>query len=274
MEAVSSASEHDRKAIDNLVRESLAYNTGDRMRELFSFIGTIPYYSPYNAMLLHIQNPKASLVLTVSRWAELGRSVKLGSRPLVILATMGPVGFVFDVADTEGAPLPPLPELGNLFANPFDARGEPAPKMWERVLKSCEKLGVIVKGGPDNIMKAGRIENRQAILRVQLNANHPKAVQFTTLAHELAHLFCGHIGFFKGLCQDRQRVSHPSAEIEAEAAAFLVAQRHGIKLHSEAYLAAFVNGAQFSLDTILVAAGKIDAMCNGTFRNPTKDKAK
>ena len=120
-------------------------------------------------------------------------------------------------------------------------------------------------------MKAGRITNRGIICNIELNPNHAPPDQFVTLAHELAHLFCGHIGKFKGLCEDRRSTCHDSAEIEAEATAYLVSQRYGIQSNSETYLSAYVKGAKFSLDAVLVAAGKIQGMCSNTFR-PKKEK--
>ena len=258
--------EHDVRAIDELIRASLAYNTGEQVRELFEFIGKIPYFSPFNAMLLHIQRPDARLVLSAKKWAEHGRRIKPGARPLVILATMGPVAFVFDEADTEGDAFHPVPEQGNLFADPFQAQGAASSTVWKRLLRNCARIGVSVVDGSGNLNKAGKIAKRETICVLEVNPNHSPAVRFVTLFHELAHLFCGHLGEFKGICHDRCTASRASAEIEAEATAFLVAQRCGISSHSQRYLSAYVDKAGFSLEAILVAAGKIHQMCCGNFR--------
>ncbi len=258
--------QHDRRALDHLIRESLAYNTRDKVRELFSFIGKIHCYSPYNAMLLHIQRPDATLVLSVKKWSELGRKIKPGARPLVILATMGPVAFVFDETDTEGDPMPPTPEQGNLFRNPFAAQGSVDPKVWNHLLKHCVKHDIKIVDVPAHLFKAGSIQNYGKSCELKLNANHSLVERFVSLTHELAHLFCGHTGLFKKMCQDRSSTLHASQEIEAEAVAYLVAQRYGVASNSQNYLSAYVQGARFSLDEILVAAGKIQAMCNNTFR--------
>ena len=45
--------------------------------------------------------------MTPGQWrVRFGRTVNPKARPLVILAPMGPVAFVYDFADTEGEKLP------------------------------------------------------------------------------------------------------------------------------------------------------------------------
>ncbi len=81
--------------------------------------------------------------------------------------------------------------------------------------------------------------------------------RFITMAHELAHLFCGHLGFFNGICQDRRGKSCAVDDIEATA--YLVATRLGLKSSSERYLSTYLRGETrptFSMDAVLVAAGK------------------
>ncbi len=52
---------------------------------------------------------------------------------------------------------------------------------------------------------------------IRLNKNHDANIQFATLAHELAHLFLGHLGFDKFLnIPDRRGLSHMIKELEAE----------------------------------------------------------
>ncbi len=66
------------------------------------YIARFRFYSPYNAMLIHVQMPGARFVAPPTRWKDkFGRSIRPGARPLVILQPKGPVMFVFDVSDTE-----------------------------------------------------------------------------------------------------------------------------------------------------------------------------
>ena len=103
----------------------------------------MPRYAPYNAMLLHIQHPKAKFIASAREWAEMGLKVKPGSRPLVVLQIMGPVRFVFDVADIHGGSLPIA--VRNAFENPFGAEGGITDFIWNRMVDLCRELGVVVE---------------------------------------------------------------------------------------------------------------------------------
>ena len=77
---------------------------------------------------------------------------------------------------------------------------------------------------------------------IRLNKSHDANVQFATLAHELAHLFLGHLGFDKFLnIPDRRRLSHMIKELEAESVCYIVCHKNEVKPNSEAYLSSFVN---------------------------------
>jgi hypothetical protein len=96
------------RALDELFKATIAYRSTQSYLELMRFIARFRFYSPFNAMLIHIQRPGACFVAPPSRWErDYGRRVKPEASPLVILRPMGPVMFVFDVADTEGKELPP-----------------------------------------------------------------------------------------------------------------------------------------------------------------------
>ena len=53
-------------------------------------------------------------------WRAFGRFQKAEALPIVILRAFGAVEFVFDVADTEGKPIPEQLELGNLGEIPSE----------------------------------------------------------------------------------------------------------------------------------------------------------
>lgn len=261
-------SEDDRASIDQLINKSLAYNTGDKIVELFEYIGRITVHSPYNAMLLHAQNPKAKMMLSAQNWAKLGRTVQPHARPYVILSTMGPVSFVFDETETEGEPLQ-VPEQGNLFNDAFAVSGELHEKAWKKLLNSCTKIGVVIEEEADRLFQAGLIQVEGILGKITINSSHSLETKFITLLHELAHLFCGHIGLYRGICHDRSYIPDAMKEVEAEATAYLVAKRRGLKSHSAGYISAHLRKKRevsYSMDAILVAAGRIEAMCKGKFR--------
>ncbi|MDO5662544.1 MAG: hypothetical protein Q4G40_07615, partial [Brachybacterium sp.] len=80
---------------------------GDQLRELRSTLRLLPMLGPFNASLVHTQLPGARYVARRSEWWErFGRTLAPGARPLVILRPYGPVDFVYDIAHTDGPPLP------------------------------------------------------------------------------------------------------------------------------------------------------------------------
>src|SRR5262249_32127730 len=103
--------ETTRRALDELFTYARQYKSSKECLELLRFVAGFRFYSPYNAMLIYTQMKGARYVAPAHRWMrDYGRQVKPGARPIVILQPMGPVMFVFDVADTEPGPRArPLP---------------------------------------------------------------------------------------------------------------------------------------------------------------------
>src|SRR5689334_24071871 len=100
--------DHDatQRALDELFELAQKYKTTAEYHEFLKFVARFRFYSPYNAMLIHMQMPNARFVAPPHRWlGQYGRRIKSGERPLVILQPMGPVMWVFDVSQTQ-------PELG------------------------------------------------------------------------------------------------------------------------------------------------------------------
>src|SRR5690606_24635079 len=110
-----------------------------------------------------------------------------------------------------------------------------------------------------------------------LNSRHSSEAKYVTLAHELAHLYCGHLGTpNEKWWPNRWGLSEVVREFEAEATAFLVCTRLGIDNPSGEYLAAYAKHHSetppISLDCILAAAGLIEQM--GRVRmKPRKESA-
>ena len=108
-----------KRALDELFSLTFQYKTGKAYQDLLQFVTRFRSYSPFNAMLVHIQMPGAQFVAPPYRWLrDYGRKIKPGARPLIILQPMGPVMFVFDVSETEPTEnAPPLPpEVEKPFA--------------------------------------------------------------------------------------------------------------------------------------------------------------
>jgi antirestriction protein ArdC len=101
--------------------------------------------------------------------------------------------------------------------------------------------------------------------RMNINRNHTPAVQFASLAHELGHLFLGHLGPDKMLnVPKRARSGHAQRELEAESVAFLVCARNGVTSKSETYLATYVTQnttiEHIDLYQVMRAAGQVETL--------------
>jgi len=188
-------------------------------------------------MLVHIQMPGATYVAPPHRWNErYFRRVRAGARPLVILQPKGPVMFVFDVSDTESEEgAPPLPRE---VTQPFEVRHGWIRDELRLTMRNAVRDGVRVaeqqagsqSAGSIGPVEAGRFLEFQTARRpepkyirvpqrheVLLNAKHSPEAQYASLAHELAHLYCGHLGTPDPTWwPDRRGLSHASREFEAE----------------------------------------------------------
>jgi hypothetical protein len=274
-----------RRALDELFSLARQYKTTKAYRELLDFIARFRFYSPFNAMLIHAQLPGATFVAPPHRWLrEYGRRIKAAARPLVILQPMGPVMFVFDVSVTEpedGAP--PLPPQ---VVQPFEVRHGQIRGELGRTIENAMRDGVDVTQREAGSQSAGVIQRAhpgksldflvkekperefvQVPLRYEmlLNSKHPAPAKYATLAHELGHLYCGHVGTPNDRWwPDRRGLPPAVQEFEAESVCFLVCGRLGIDNPSDAYLSNFMNANEeipsISLDCVIKSAGLIEQM--------------
>jgi hypothetical protein len=128
------------RALDELFSSVRQYRSSQTYIALIDFIARFRFYSPYNAMLVHIQMPGARFVASAHRWhKQYGRRIKPSSRPLLILQPKGPVMFVFDVADTEtgtnSKKLPPEVE------NPFEVRNGRIGNELDQTIENAKRDG-------------------------------------------------------------------------------------------------------------------------------------
>lgn len=278
-----------KRALDELFNLACQYKSSASYWELMKFIRRFKFYSPFNAMLVHVQLPGATFVATPNRWyRDYRRHIMSGARPLVLLQPMGPVMFVFDVSDTEPSqyarPLPPEIE------NPFEVRGGVIGTALERLIENAKRDGIRIMQSQSGSQSAGSI--RQVAPGVSANQSfssgwdkkrNPKVekipvrydlltngrlsreAQYATIVHELAHLYCGHLGTPDDKWwPDRRGLEYDVGEFEAESVAYLVCCRVGIDTPSEEYLSGFVEKQnevpQISLDCVMKAAGLIETM--------------
>ena len=259
-----SVDQADRALIDQLIAATRLYNSSTAVQELFDFVVRLRAFAPFNAMLLHIQKPGLTHAATAQDWwSRFGCAPKRGARPLLILRVMGPVDFVFDVQDVEGNELPEgafsFPTFGNLSEERF---GELM--CWvaaDRIVIEELDAGDAVAGWIETLWQS-RTPKGKNTYKLAYNRNHPPATRFVTVAHELAHLYLGHLGPDRGRrVPDRSHTGLALREAEAESAAYLVARRNGIKPRSESYLANYLGAFErLNLYAITRAANAVETV--------------
>lgn len=301
-ENISPAAKWDRntahRALDELFSLARQYKSSNKYRELLDFVARFRFYSPFNAMLVHIQMAGATFIAPPHRWLrDYRRQIKAGARPLVILQPMGPVMFVFDVSDTE--PEKDAPSLPRDVVQPFEVMKGKVGNELTKTMENAKRDGVYIVERAAGSQSAGVISMAQSGKYLQfqtkskpqpehisvplcyellLNAKHSAEAKYATLVHELAHLYCGHLGSPNNTWwPDRRGLDRETREFEAESVCYLVCSRLGIDNPSDQYLAGYVNEngetPSISPDCVMKTAGLIEQM--GRVRmKPRKEKEK
>jgi hypothetical protein len=259
--------EAERGLLDTLLSDSRLYHSSADYKALLDFVVRLRNFAPFNAMLLQVQKPGLTYAASAADWwTRFGRKPKEGARPLLILWPFGPVALVYDVIDTEGKE---LPQDVSVFGA-HGAIGETEIQAFRRRTNRSNIFWGDLDAGDG---KAGSIRcTRRALndkerneYRMLVNKNHAPPIRFVTLAHELGHLFLGHLGLDKALhIPDRRNLTHRQDELEAESVAFIVCKRNGVTSKSETYLANFVtqNSTVDDLDVyqVMRAAGHVETL--------------
>jgi hypothetical protein len=155
-------------------------------------------------------------------------------------------------------------------------------------IENAKRDGVRVSERPDGSQRAGSIQWAAAGQHLEFTAKKPMTqttqiplrfelflnsklsaeAQYGTLIHELAHLYCGHLGTPNDRWwPDRQNLSHVVREFEAESVNYLVCARLGVDTASEEYLAGYVRKCPatppISLDRVMKSVWLLEQMGRG-----------
>jgi len=233
-------------AIEDLAQETDQARISQTLQLYLEMLSKFHHYSWHNQLLIWIQSPQATQVAGYLTWKQkFKRQVKRGENGIAILApclyrpknqakTLAEedpvlqsaplvssceepesahsnltfrVVHVFDVAQTEGEPLPECPEWRDQ---------EKDPSLEDALLAFAKKKGIQVErnddlGGPEGVSSGGKIR-----------LLHTTGTR--TLVHELAHeLFEHSKPEIHSLSTAQQR------EVEADAAAYVVCHHFGLK---------------------------------------------
>ena len=177
--------------------------------------------------------------------------------------------FVYELSDTEGR------EISGEKASPLFADGELAQEVYDNTRNAAEKFGIkVVETNQYDVLLAGTAAGidvqpaldpaqMRMLFRVKLNAKHDLPTRFATLAHELGHIYCGHVGRDrKGRWPDRSQLPVELCAMEAEAVAWLVCQRNGVLARSKEYLGSLIDRVdlkEVSIYAIFEAANRVES---------------
>ena len=230
-----------------------AIETGEQWQAWLAFAQRLHKYSFNNVILIWSQRPDASAVASYQTWQSLHRQVRRGEKAIRVLAPIlrktpifdndgrpverldgtrehqqRVVGFrpvpVFDIAQTDGPPLPTTPQ-------PAILDGHAPPGLWEGLVGEVSQRGYRLMRGPvarlDGANGLTKISEREVWIRDDVDDAH--AVK--TLAHELAHVILHADPAEPADAGDCRGIR----EVEAESVAHLVVSAHGIDTGSYSF---------------------------------------
>jgi hypothetical protein len=297
--------QHRYRLVRQLLKQALEAPTPKGLEDLLQFATKFRRLSVWNANMAYIQRPGARVIASEFEWKREGRFVQPDAAPIIILWPRSPIRFVYEFEDT--GPLIDRKKIND----PFAVDGQLPPKALDRLIKSLKKqktfkislegrrqgfsyagsaaahgslpIGAaqngLMEGGSrigqfaqDNAETGPRPRNASVpAYRITFNERLNTAERFATIAHELGHIFCGHLGACasgpresdESGWRDRRSFSKHEKEVEAEAVAFVVASRAGVVPASAEYLREFVRSADISRidpELIVRAAARIERL--------------
>ncbi|OGA01903.1 MAG: hypothetical protein A3H35_15295 [Betaproteobacteria bacterium RIFCSPLOWO2_02_FULL_62_17] len=261
------------EAIDSLFHEAIRTRGRAAFDDFLAFVRRFNRFSAFNVMLIEMQRPGATAVGDRSHWRTIGRYIKPGSIPIAILWPFAPVRWMYELNDTYGKDVPPHTE------DPFAVTGRPPGASWGATVQAADRRGIrieltdrwgdrmagiagLLHGGADGVTLAAGQRRHRWLVRV--NEALDAGARFATLAHELGHIYCGHVGAHsEGFWPDRSTtLNKAQKEMEAEAVAYLACKRMGLETRSASYLrnhATPENLLAISKRMIIEATNRIEA---------------
>jgi hypothetical protein len=258
------------EAIDRLFMDALEHDGPSAFDDFLEFARRLSNLSVFNAMLVKVQRPGAVAVATERKWLSKGGQLRPGAIPIVVLQPFGPVAFLYEFSDVYGVSIPGE-DASSLFAT-----GSISPDLHDRVVAGARKhriqvnntdsYGGLLAGTAEALSHLPGVLTASKdgpLWSVTINGRHELPTRFATLAHELGHIYSGHLGPDpKGRWGGRKLNSHTQREMEAEAVCWLVCNRNGVRSRSAQYLHSLMKESDLrhaSIYSIYLAANLVEA---------------
>lgn len=263
-------------SIDSLLAKSRLYKNSGAFKELVRFMGAFKEYAPYNNMLVRLQNPSCAFYATEKDWlSQFQRTLKEAARPMLILAPKHPVLLVYDLDQTEGPSLPAELKSFARFEGDWNS-------IWlENLISNAQNrdqidVAFIELSSTHAGYASEALGTRSWKRRVRIHQGLDAPSRFGVLCHELAHILLGHLGGDRdGWWPSRLNLDKATKEIEAEAVAFIVTERLGLRGASASYVSRFLGDEPIpesvSLDYIAKVAGRLEKMARSKM-SPRRSK--
>ena len=248
-------------SVNALAAETDAARRSDIFRGWLNAMAQFHNYSWNNQLLISMQCPTATRVAGFHTWRKMNRFVRKGERGITILApciykpktreqqdeeieqqthAIGTLrGFraatVFDIAATDGEPIPSLP---------WKVKGDCA-ELLPNAEQACRELLIeleykTITDGAEGLSLGGKIQINQT-----LNDSDRVAVIIHELAHEILHK----------QAEIRKNTTRQQRELEAESTAFVVLSHFGIQHGSPFYLATYDVTPEMLTDSLATISG-------------------
>lgn len=268
-------SEDIRREIDTALKN---LSTPEQWQDWLSHAAKFHRYSFNNQLLIQMQCPDATRVAGFNTWKDMGRAPVKGSKAIWIQAPLvikvkdddgnlmldengNPktrVWFktvpVFDVAQTEGDPIPEPPTVKYTREE-----GVAPPQMHSDLENQVQKRGYTIEyrdlpeNGPEGWTS---FSEKKVVVSTRFSDAHTAMV----LAHELAHIVLDH--------GDKSREYHtgpggerPTMEVEAESVAYVIGRKYGLQPGGSAF--AYVhNWAQGDTEKVKGTATVVVKACD------------
>jgi len=207
--------------LETLALETDIARKSEEMQRYLEFVASFHQYSATNIFLILLNKPEATHVAGFQTWKKLGRFVKKGERGIPIFAPLihkedldkdtSPkvlygfrIVYVFDVSQTDGQPLPPVPDWKSPEKNA---------ELNEKLIAYAERKGISVtfKNLP------GEVQGVSMGGSIEISSSAGTKTIIHELAHELMH---------RG---EDYSLESSVRETEAEAVAFVVCRYFGFE---------------------------------------------